>query len=371
MRISSLELVNFRNYDSYLLEDIGPLTIFIGPNGIGKTNVLEAIDLMTSVKSFRHPKISELIEQGAASSKVKTFFEDANRMLEVDLFLEEGKRRYLVNGKARSAADMRGILPSVSFTPDDLDIAKKSSGVKRSALDELGSQLSKTYYVVLRDYEKTLRYKNRLLKEEAPASYVEALNETFVTCAAQLHSFRREIHRRMVPLVKEKYALISNSSESFTSTYVPSWDYVQNPQGQIPADASDVVETKEQITQHLVLGTSAFAEEEKARKRSLVGPHNDKIGFFLSGKDASMYASQGQQRSIVLAWKLSEVELIKASTGIHPVLLLDDVMSELDESRRDMLVENVSGEVQTFMTSTDLSPFNAELTEKARVVKLG
>lgn len=365
LSINSLSFTRFRNYESFSLEDLGPLTIFIGRNAVGKTNVLEGIHLLTSTSSFRRPQISQLIFEGSSQALLKMEASDESRLISTSLHLEEGKKRFAVNGKARQAADVRGILPSVAFTPDDLELAKKSSGVKRDALDALGAQLSKNYFILHRDYEKALRYKNKLLKEEASPLLVEAMNETFSTCATQLFCYRKALFSRMMPIVSKAYEAISGTDEPFEASYLPSWDHLAGK------PSSQRQYSKEEVSDLISRSLHENGEEERLRRRSLVGPHNDKITFALAGKDCSGFASQGQQRSIVLAWKLAEVEMVKQTVGTNPVLLLDDVMSELDESRRDLLIKQVDGAVQTFITATDLSPFGEELLDVARVVKLG
>jgi len=381
MKIANITLANFRNYDSFSLDDIEELTIFTGRNGIGKTNVLEAIQLVTSASSFRHPQISQLIREGEERASVKMEATDGNRRLSTELALEPGKRRYTVNGKAKIAADVRGTLPAVIFTPDDLQLAKKSSSVKRTALDELGAQLTRNYHVVLGDYEKTLRYKNRLLKDEASPDLIAAINETLITCGSQLFCYRVALFSRLTPSLQRIYAEISGDGEVFSATYLPSWDYLTEEKpasggamGLVMGAPLELRENgapdRDQVRNVLAENLARFGDEEIRRRRSLVGPHNDKIAFALAGRDAAAFASQGQQRSIVLAWKLAEVELVRQTLGTNPVLLLDDVMSELDSGRRDTLVNFASEDIQTFIPATDLDNFNPALLQRARIIAL-
>ncbi|MBQ9043575.1 MAG: DNA replication and repair protein RecF [Eggerthellaceae bacterium] len=381
LRITDISLSGFRNYDDFSLGDIGNLTIFTGHNGVGKTNVLEAIQLMTSASSFRHPHIAQLVKDGTDHARIQMESTDGNRRITTALTLETGKKRYTVNGKAKSVVDIRGTLPAVAFTPDDLQLAKKSSSVKRNALDDLGAQLTRNYHVVLGDYEKTLRYKNRLLKEEAPSDLVAAINETLITCGSQLFCYRVALYSRMLPLLQRTYSEISHDNELFSATYLASWDHADGMEpvsfgasGLLMGEPFDVRDNgapdRDQVRTILAAKLEAHAPEERRRARSLVGPHNDKIAFFLSGRDASAFASQGQQRSIVLAWKLAEVELVRQTLGTNPVLLLDDVMSELDATRRDTLVHFASEDLQTFITATDLDAFNPVLLDRARIVAL-
>lgn len=380
MRITDISVADFRNYERFSLEGLGELTVFVGRNGAGKTNLLEAISLLTSAESFRHPQIVQLIREGAATSRVQMEATDGNRFITTALSLETGKKRYTVNGKVKGVADVRGTLPAVAFTPDDLQLAKKSSSVKRAALDDLGAQLTRNYHVVLGDYEKTLRYKNRLLKDEASSDLIGAINETLVTCGAQLFCYRAALFGRMLPLLQRLYADIANAGEAFSATYVPSWDHLagmESPpdgEGIIAGSALEMRENgapdRDCVRELLLENLEKYAGEEARRRRSLVGPHNDKIAFSLARRDASAFASQGQQRSIVLAWKLAEVEMVRQTLGTNPVLLLDDVLSELDEARRSTLVHFASGGIQTFITATDLAGFNPALLERARVIEL-
>lgn len=366
LRIRSLCLHGFRSYEQARFDELGDLTLFIGKNGIGKTNILEALALMTSTQSFRHAQIMQLIHEGMTFGRVEATLTDGNRLLENELVLESGKKRYFVNGKPKRNQDVQGVLPTVVFTPDDMELVKGSSSIKRDAFDDLGVQLTSHYYIVRRDYEKILRYKNRLLKDEAPTSLIDSINETLVTCASQLFCYRTALISRLLPLISDNYQKIAcNENEEFTGTYRASWQHLAG-EGFVDLLAPEPP-TRDEVRKHLIEALEKYASQEVVRKRSLVGPHNDKIEFFLGGRDASVYASQGQQRSLVLAWKLAEVRMVRLSKGIYPVLLLDDVMSELDTTRRDMLVRFVTDDIQTFITATDLQGFNEKLLKKADI----
>ena len=377
LTIEHLEFSNFRNYEHLDLETEGNLTVLVGKNATGKTNILEGIHLLTSANTFRHATSEQLICHGSESSRIGMHAVGDDRDISIYLDIEKGKRRYTVNGKGKNASDVRGIIPSVVFTPDDLELAKKSSSVRRNSIDNLGSQLSKSYYTVVQDYEKIIRYKNRLLKEDAPIALVESINDTLLTCGTQLYCYRRSLFERILGLVADAYSRIVPEGEPFDATYVPSWCYLEAKHekeegtllspGKVEEDYSI---DKEIVKRNLEQALSTYLEDELNRKKSLVGPHNDKITFYLAGRDSSSFASQGQQRSIVLAWKIAEVEMTRKTLGSNPVLLLDDVMSELDESRRETLVDFVQEDIQTFITATDLSYFNKNLIDRAQVVSL-
>ena len=364
LRIKRVDFLQFRNYDKFNLDEIGNLTVLVGKNGVGKTNVLEGIQLFTSAYSFRHPQISQLIHQSCEEAHISLSAGDGNRELDIALALEPGKKRYSVNGKTKTAADVRGILPSVTFIPDDLQMVKHSSSIKRTTIDNLGMQLTRNYYLVRRDFEKTISYKNRLLRDEAAPILVESINETLVTCGAQLFCLRKALFDRLMPLVSSAYSLLSGEGEEFSATYLPSWDRVSGD------SRKDCPSSRDEVREVLALELDKRMEEERRRARCLIGPHNDEIVFYLAQKDAAAYASQGQQRTIVLAWKLAEVQVIREVLGVQPILLLDDVLSELDGSRREMLVQLVDEDIQTFITATDLDGFSQGLVERARVVEL-
>ena len=372
LSVQSLRLSQFRNYEEYGLDDIGPLTVFIGRNGVGKTNILESLFLVASGGSFRNAHTVQFIRQGCEEASVAVEVGDESRHLDMRLLLEPGKKRYTVNGKAKHIADVKGTLPAVAFTPDDLELSKKSSSVKRHALDNLGTQLSKSYHVVARDFEKTVRYKNRLLKDEAPVDLIRAINDTLLVCATQLFCFRQALFNRMVPLASSYYSLISSEGELFDAQLIPSWeDDPENVEtyGSKHAREKTAYE-KSDVNRLLSESLESRLREEMARKRCVVGPQGDAITFTLDGRDVAYFASQGQQRSIVLAWKLAEVEMVRQTLGTAPILLLDDVMSELDERRRSMLVDFVTEDVQTFITATDLSSFDGRLLDRARVEEI-
>lgn len=184
LAITHISFLTFRSYESFDLDGIGPLTVLVGPNAVGKTNIIEGIQLLTAQSSFRHAPVEQLVHAGSDFARLAADVTDGSRELELVVQLAEGKKKHLLNGKAKRTADLKGLVPSVTFTPDDLDLAKGAMSVRRAALDALGSQLSANHYLIRRDYEKVLRHKNRLLKDEAPAALMEAMNETLVTCGA-------------------------------------------------------------------------------------------------------------------------------------------------------------------------------------------
>lgn len=347
LRIQDLTLTNFRSYPSFTVADLGELTIFHGPNAAGKTNVVEAIQLLTALTSFRKANASELVMNGTAQARVAATITDGNRLLDLALTFDDGKRMYRLNGKPRSVKSLKGLMPSIIFSPEDLSLIKGSDSFRRQELDQLGAQVNANYYQIMRDFEKVLRQRNRLLKDEAAPALVDSLTEVFAKVGAQLTAYRKAMLTRITPHIVAAYADISGGEE-LTVEYHASWDET--------FDLMDALQKNR--------------EQERARKATLLGPHRDHILFQVNGMNAGSFASQGQQRSIVLAVKMAEVHLIKEMMDQRPILLLDDVMSELDAVRRAALVEKLLPETQTFITTANLDYFDKGIIEKARIIRI-
>ncbi len=371
LRIEQLTFRNFRSYESASLASLGDLTVLVGENAMGKTNVIEGIQLLTALTSFRHATIDQLIRHGCEGGRLEAQVSDGNRELAIDLTLDGKVKKYRLNGKAKRPADLKGLVPSVVFTPDDLDLVKGPTSGRRTALDTLGSQVNKNYYVVRRDYEKVIRHKNRLLKEEAPPALLEAINEMVVTVGAQLACYRAALFARLQPSIAEKYRQISRGRERLTACYTPSWARSEKESGALYPGAFPLTTfTRDEAREALARSLHDRAAEERRRGRALVGPHGDAIGFSLDDQDASLFGSQGQQRSIVLACKLAEAAVVEELLQQKPVLLLDDVMSELDGGRREALVDAMEGGCQTFITTANLAYFDQGMLDRAQVIEL-
>lgn len=378
LHIGSLVFRNFRNYETLALGGLGEITVLVGQNAIGKTNIIEGVQLLTALTSFRHATRDQLIRHGSESARLEAAVSDGNRALEITLALDDKSRKYQLNGKAKRPGDLKGLVPSVIFTPDDLDLVKGSMTGRRAALDTLGCQVNKNYYALRRDYEKVIRHKNRLLKDEADPALVEAINEMLVTCGAQLVCYRTALFGRLVPHMVEKYRQISQGREMLSAVYVPSWARsaaTANAAGGSPAFVAPSPEEhtplqRDEVREALTRALHERAGEERRRGRAVVGPHADEITFLLDGQDASLFGSQGQQRSIVLAYKLAEAAVIEEVLEQKPVLLLDDVMSELDGARRAALVEAMERGSQTFITTANLAYFDRDMLNRSNVVSL-
>lgn len=347
LRIKDISLFNFRSYDHLSLHDLSDLTILYGPNAIGKTNVIEAIQLLTALTSFRKATSRELIKQGEGSSSISSRNTDGNRVLDIKLTFSEGKRSYQLNGKPRSIKSLKGMLPSIKFSPEDLSLVKGSDSFRRQEVDLIGSQVNANYYQLTRDFEKILKHRNKLLKDEASDALLDSLTELFDKVGTQLGAYRKALLTHMAPPLTDAYERISGGEE-LKVEYISSWEKHGS----------------------LSEGLEETRAQERARKTTLMGPHRDHIAFQINDMDAGTYASQGQQRSIVLSMKIAEVQLIEEMMDQKPILLLDDVMSELDASRREAMVKELLPETQTFITTANLDYFDEEIIKKARIIDI-
>lgn len=358
--IKSVQLKQFRNYKEFLLEDLETLTIFVGKNAVGKTNIIEGIRLLTGISPLRNVKVKDYILDGEKEASVAIRVIGDNRDLLLKTSITEGKRKYFINEKAKTITEMRGIVPSVVFTPDDLSIVKGTSRNKRKALDNLGFQINVNYAKVVKDYEQIIRQKNKLLKEEKDATFLDSINEVVLTCGTQLLCYRLRLFQVIKPYVESCYKEISGNNEECELHYISCWD----------EELTLYEINKEKFRSALENEQKEKQKQEEQRGLSIVGPHSDKIVFLINGKDASNFGSQGQQRSLVLAWKISEAKVIQGILGVDPILLLDDVMSELDSTRRKQLTKFALQGMQTFITTTTLDYFTEELLAHARIIQL-
>ena len=359
LRIQHISLQNFRNYTTFELNPSPTTTILVGPNASGKTNCIEAIQLLTALTSFRNPRNDHLLNNPTELGKIEAFLTDGNRELTLSLTLNEGKKTYFLNKKRKNTPALRGLLPAILFTPDDLALIKGSQSIKRHALDVLGAQLSATYEQISKDYEKILRQKNRYLKEQVSLAYLTSINEVLATIGAQLYELRARLVQVLTPYIKANYQTIAHHDEDIEITYTPSWKKYLQDTSTLEAASSA----------HLLRVMTDYFQKEQERHLSLFGPHADTITFLINGRDAQQFASQGQQRSLVLAYKMAEVAVIRDTINQQPVLLLDDVMSELDDARRNELISLISHDTQTFITSTHLGYFPQDFLDQAKLYR--
>lgn len=364
MHIAVVHLRSFRNYENLRIEPSEGLTILVGPNAAGKTNVIEGVQICTSGRSFRRPRWDEVVAWGAPAAGLSVTARDDRTEVVLDTTINtEGSRTFRVNGvRKRRMSDFQGIVPSVVFTPDDLTLAKGPAEVRRNDIDDLGEQLSKAYGVIRRDYQRVLRHRNVLLREwRASDSDLEPWDDLLVTLGAKLFIHRRGLARRLVERAEPVYRDLAGGEELDVT-------YLDRCGVGLTSVREDVKPAD--VEQALRVELANRRADERVRLATLVGPHRDDIGFIIGGREARTYASQGQQRTVALAWKLAEVTVVEDVLGRKPVLLLDDVMSELDAARRRALTDLVRDDVQTIVTTTNTGYFDDETLSEATIVRI-
>lgn len=353
MKLISLRLNGFRNLETDELDFDPILNIFIGPNGQGKTNLLEAINMTATLKTFKTGiKNADLIQWGASEAHLSAQYDESGP-LPVEIHISpEGKKASMSGTKIKDAAELGKNLAAVTFTPDDLQLIKGSPDNRRRALDRFCFGLDSRYAQSYRRYAKALAHRNQLLKGypvDRPS--LDAFNETLIMTGVELIQLRFE--------AAQKWAVeFETQLESLVQgAFCAQMQYLSQVFGLDNLAAF----TSEELVQRFREKIKIKTDEELRRRTSLVGPHLDDIYFDFSGRAARKIVSQGQARAMVLALKIAEVEVIHQMRQHPPLLLLDDVISELDKEKANNLLQKmISLGTQTFMTTTELTPLFKE-----------
>ena len=329
MVIKNIYLENFRNYENQKLSFDENKNVFYGANGQGKTNVIEAIYYFCTCKSFRSNYDREVIKFGKDFSHIRMDFVAKGRDNTADIYITD-KKSVKVNGvNLEKLSELIGITNMVIFTPEHLNLIKDGPGIRRNFLDVFISQIKPNYFNYLINYYKVLKQRNNVIKNKKMISTIDVWNEKLSEYGVLLCKYRDEALKEIDKNIK-KYQSYENL------------DIVYNPS--VKDDFSD----KENFIKKLELSL----EKDIEKGITLIGPHRDDFDVLQDKKSLRKYGSQGQTRSAVLKIKLAECEIIKNITGEEPVLLLDDVLSELDKSRREYFTHNIHGR-QVIITCTD------------------
>ena len=351
MRITGLKLHNFRNYRDLEQAFEPGLTVFTGLNGAGKTNVLEAIFLCALGRSHRTGRDSELILMGEMEGMVllNLTTRGGSRSIREELIYGERKRIFLDGAPVARSGELMGCLNVVMFSPEDLILVKGGPAERRRFMDMEISQLKPAYYYDLQQY-------NQALKEglETAGDMLELWDEQLSRLGARIEVARAAFCRDLRELAGELHDHMSSGQEELKVEYEPN----------VPCGDEDLI--REAIADALV----GNIEKDLLRGFTSAGPHRDDLLLELNGCDVRTYGSQGQQRTTALSLKLSEIALIERLRQEKPVLLLDDVFSELDEGRRELLLSAIEG-CQGFITCTHLGELGAVQDEQLQVFRAG
>ncbi len=341
MKIKSLKLKNYRNYETLSLNFDDAANIFYGDNAQGKTNILEAIYMTGTTKSHRGAKDREMIRFGCEESHMETIISKNGIDYQIDMHLKKNGSKGIAINKVpiRRASELFGIVNLVFFSPEDLNVIKNGPSERRRFVDMELSQIDKVYMSNLANYNKTLNQRNHLLKEISFGKN-DAMESTLDVWDMQLINYGNKIRERRLEFIEDMNKIVSSIHSNLTGNR-ESIRLIYEIQG----------------------GGLSFEQSlKKNRDRDLrlkstsSGPHRDDICFMTGELDLRKYGSQGQQRTAALSLKLSEIELVKQSIHDTPILLLDDVLSELDKNRQNYLLDNIH-DIQTLITCTGVEEF--------------
>jgi DNA replication and repair protein RecF len=377
MRVQSLQLANFRNYSTLDVTFSPSKNIFLGNNGQGKTNLLEALYFLSHARSHRTSTDRELVRTGEPFARVHAqlvnHHYEGRVQLEAQIKLEDERLRtvFKVNANTlRSRSELLGHLPTVSFFLPDLLLLRGAPDDRRRWLDAAIVQYDKRHLVYLSEFQKVRQQKNRLLKgpqEHISRDHLSAWNIQFAATGAKVIASRLTYLSMIEDLAAIAYLELSDGREHLTMAYQSTvLEGLRREQASLGVEgiASTTVPDVSMLEMALAAQLEAKITDEIRRGTSLIGPHRDDIRFSLDKMEAEAYGSQGQQRSIVLALKLTELKCLTAKLQEPPVLLMDDVMAELDPDRQRLLVEHIHPESQVFITTTHPSSSWQALLER-------
>lgn len=366
MYLHALHLRQFRNYRDQEVQFTAPKTIVLGDNAQGKSNLLEAVELLATLRSHRSTRDRELVLDGREESSITAHLH--RQMGSVDLTLtlrQSGRRTAALNGHTvKRQIDFLGTLSAVQFSSLDLELVRGGPGDRRDWLDTLLTQLEPVYAHILQQYNLALRQRNALLKQQRPPTPPPSHSSTLPQLAiwdAQLATLGTRVIRRraraisrLAPLAQSWHQAISGSTEVLEVRYAPN----------VPLEQDDPMRIQQAFLERI----QERAIAEQVQGTTLVGPHRDEIEFTINGTPARQYGSQGQQRTLVLALKLAELKLIESIIGEPPLLLLDDVLAELDLKRQNKLLDTIQERFQTLITTTHLGSFDAQWLKSSQIL---
>ena len=355
---------NYRNLQQFEVDFDPNVNIFIGQNAQGKTNLLEAIYFLALTRSHRTSNDKELIAFGKDYANVSghVYKSQVDLSLRV-LITTKGKKVWVNRVEQAKLSKYVGQLNAILFSPEDLDLIKGAPNLRRRFMDQEFGQISAEYLYFAGKYKQVLQQKNNYLKQLAKGEahdtmFLEVLSDQLAGVAAEVIVRRFQFLNYLDQYARDAYAHISTSAEKLEVIYRPSVKEIS------------VKDSVEEVYHKVLNNFQNNQKLEILKGTTLSGPHRDDIDFELDGKNAHLYGSQGQQRTIALSIKLAEIQLVHQLTDEYPLLLLDDVMSELDHNRQSALLNYIHGKTQTFITTTDLEGISWEIIKKPKIYRI-
>ncbi len=366
MKINNLNLLYFRNYDHLYIEFHPKLNILVGENANGKTNIIESIFLLALGKSFRTKRDSECIkfnqEVTCMSCVIEKNCSEKDIMLAIN---NKGKNAKISGIKKNKLTDFVGELNVVLFSPEDLQLVKGAPALRREFIDREFYQISKKYHRCSLMYKHLLKQRNSLLKDirknrddELSIIYLETLTSQLAKLAVYLTRERVNFVNKISIFAEKNMLDISDGKEKLKIVYKSSLLESMN------LESTDNSDFNENNISSIIMSRS---KEDIYNGNTKIGPHQDDLIFFINDVEARQFASQGQQRSIVLSLRLAEIYFLKEYTGEYPILLLDDVLSELDSFRQNKLLDSINENIQTFITTPDIKEIKENLLKQSKV----
>lgn len=330
--------------------------LIIGKNAQGKTNILESIYFLSNLKSVRTSNNLDLIKFEQEKTEINALLEKNNTSIEMDFsYNDEKKKTFALNKVKSTQKDFKNVLKTVLFSTEDLMLLRGAPEDRRKWLDRAISQIYPVYDERISKYEKIRIQKNNLLKNEKfDKSLFDVYNEQLAIAGSNIIYLRRKFLNEIEKIAQIKHKEISqeeNLKIYYSSTF-------------------ELGETVEEILENYKNALEENYNEEYRKMQSLIGPHRDDIVFFINDNNSLKFASQGQQRTIVLSLKLAELDIIKEKTGTSPILLLDDVLAELDDLRQNYLLGSIDKNTQTIITSVDTLFFNEDFLKDVKIFKI-
>lgn len=369
MYLKSLRLRSFRNYVDRQIEFTAKKTILVGNNAQGKSNLLEAVELLASLKSHRTSRDRELVFDTATTGQVEATVERAYGTSELKMvFRKQGRRTVAINQEnLRRQLDFLGMLNAVQFSSLDLDLVRGAPDTRRSWLDGLLIQLEPVYSSILQQYNQVLKQRNALLKKiRAVRQENESIgltelepqlrlwDEQLAAAGSRVTRRRARVIARLAPIAESWHQRISGETEHLEVNYLPNVEWSEDDPLIVQQAFLAKIQDRRMVEQY--------------QGKTVVGTHRDEIEFVINQTPARYYGSQGQQRTLVLALKLAELKLIEQVVGEPPLLLLDDVLAELDPNRQKQLLEVIGDRFQTIITTTHIDIFNYEWIKNSQIL---
>lgn len=358
MYLSKIEVNYFRNYKKEKVKLCETVNIFIGDNAQGKTNILESIYILALTKSHRIGFENNIVKTGCQTCSIKGSLRDKGSLKELFVQVSQSQKKVFINQKeVKKIASYISNMNVIMFSPTDLDIIKGSPQIRRNVLNIQISQLYPFYVNYLNEYNKYLKTRNEYLRQmningNTDSRYLDIINEKLVDLAIIIYQYRKKYLEQVNQKIGEIFSNIMNIRGLKII-------YENN------LELKDF--TEEEIKSKYFHKLKINIKREISQKMTLYGPHRDDFSFYIEEENMKYYASQGQQRIAIISFKLAEVGVFKKEKGTSPILLLDDIFSELDIKKRNGLMKYIPEDVQTIITTTDLKNIQKRVLEKAKI----